>query len=87
MLVPYVLTNLRKNLNILVTYTVAYIRSLDIIITKRATCFVVSVPANIFILAQPNNYIYKNVNLGSRLQLNTSIYVYPYIYFRIKATR
>ena len=69
------------------TYTVAYIRSLNIIVTKRATRFVVSVPTNIFISAQPNNYIYKNVNLGSRLQLNTSIYVYPYIYFCIKATR
>ena len=39
------------------------------------------------ISAQPNRYKYRNVNAGSRLQLNTSIYVYPYIYFRIKATR
>ena len=68
------------------TYAVAYTRSFYIIVTKRATRFVVSVPAKIFISAQPNNYIYKNVNLGSRLQLNTSIYVYP-IFFHIKATR
>ena len=67
------------------TYVVAYIRSLNIIITKRATRFVVSVPVEKFISAQPNSYKYRNVNLGSRLQLNTSMYVYPYIYFHIKA--
>ena len=50
MLIPYVLTKLREI--ILMTYVVAYICSLDIIVIKRDTRFVVSVPAkNAF---QPN---------------------------------
>ena len=49
--IPYVLTNLGE-IKALTIYAVAYIRSLNIIVTKRATRFVVSVPAeNSF---QPN---------------------------------
>ena len=74
MLVPYVLTNLEKI--ILTTYAVAYIRSLDIIVTKRTTCFVVSVYANIFISVQPNSYMYRKVNLGSKFNIKDSkIYI------------
>ena len=51
MLVPYILTNLGK-IKSLMIYAVAYICSLNIIVTKRATRFVVSVPVeNSF---QPN---------------------------------
>ena len=70
MLVPYVLTNLEKI--ILMTYAVAYIHSLDIIITKQTTRFIVSVLANIFISALPNSYMYRKVNLGSKLNIKDS---------------
>ena len=45
--VPYVLTNL-KTLKLLVTYMVAYIRSLIYNVASRATHFAISVPAQEF---------------------------------------
>ena len=69
------------------TYAVAYIRSLIYNVTSQATCFAVSVPAQEFNFSPTPQLYMQNVNLSSRLQLNTSIYVYPYIYFYIKAIR
>ena len=64
-----------------------YMRSLIYNVASRAARFPVSVPAQEFHF-NPTPQLYKqNGNLGSRLQLNTSIYVYPYIYFHIKATQ
>ena len=85
--VPYVLTNLGK-LKLLATYTVAYICSLINKVTSQATRFVVSVPTEEFHFSStPQLYKYRNENPASRL--NTKyfhIYIYPYIYFHIKAT-
>ena len=76
--VLYVLTNLGKIF--LMTYTVAYIRSLIYSIASRATCFIVSVPAQEFHFSPTPQLYMQNVNLGSRLQAK-------YFYFHIKATR
>ena len=77
MYVPYVLTNLGKIISM--TYTVAYICSLIYSVASRATHFVISVPPQEFHFSLTPQLNMLNVNLGSRLQLNTSIYVHPYI--------
>jgi hypothetical protein len=61
-----------------------YIRSPYISITSWATCFAVSVPAEEFISAQPNNNI--NESMVSRLQAKYFHIYTQYIYFRTKAT-
>ena len=79
--VPYVLTNLGKIY--LTTYMVAYICSLIYSVASRATCFVVSVPAQEFHFSPTPQLYMQNVNLGSMLQskyfhICTPIYILPY---------
>ena len=82
MYVPYVLTKLGK-LKLLTAYTVAYKRSLIYNVTSRATCFVVSVPAQEFHFSPTPQLYMRNVNLGSKLQskyfhIYIPIYILPY---------
>ena len=65
--VPYVLTNLEKNKSLTI-YTVAYIRPLNIIVTTRATRFIVSVPAEDSFQPIPQLNV-QECNLGSRLNI------------------
>ena len=60
-------------------YTVAYIHSLIYNVTSRATCFVVSVPAQEFHFSPTPQLYMRNVNLGSKLQSKYfHIYILPY---------
>ena len=69
-------------------YTVVYIRSLIYSVTSQATRLAISVPTQEFHFSPTPQVYMQNVNLGSRLQSKYfHIYIYPYIYFYIKATR
>ena len=57
-----------RKIKLLMTYTVAYIRSLIYSVTSRATRFDVSIPAQEFHFSPTPQLYMQNVNLGTKLQ-------------------
>ena len=77
-----------RKIKLLMTYTVAYMRSLIYNVASWSTRFAISVPAQEFHFSPtPQVYMQKIKIWALGCNLNTSIYIYTYIYFRIKATQ